>query len=117
MIHLIVAWLLGFLAGEMGQLGAWRLNKANAEKPWKVYITGEAPAHWMFNLAVVAVAGVAWSEQILGPLLEKVGLATPIGALLAVSPPFGFMCAALVDVFADKYAYGLLTRFSKKEDA
>lgn len=114
-IHLVIAWLLGFLAGEVFQLGAWKLG--HADKPWLSYVTGEAPAHWMVNLAFVAVAGVAWSEGILGPVLDKVGLATPIGALLAVSPPFGFILAALVDVLADKYAFGLLARFSKKEDA
>lgn len=115
MINLVVAWLLGFLAGEVMQLGAWKLG--HADKPWKAYVTGEAPGHWMFNLGVVALCGVAWSTEILGPILEKVGFTTPIGALLSVSPPFGFIMAGLVDVLADKYAYGFLTRFTKKEDA
>lgn len=114
-MSLVLAWVGGFLTGEVLQLGAWKLG--HADKPWRGYITGEAPAHWLFNLGLVAICGVAWSVNLLGPALEKIGLATPIAQLLTISPPFGFIMAGLVDVLGDKYAYGLLARFSKKEDA
>lgn len=113
-MRLILAWLLGFLAGEVMQLGAWKLG--HAEKPWNSYITGEAPAHWLFNLSLVAICGVAWSEGLLGPALEKIGITTPIGQLLSISPPFGFILSALIDVLGDKYAFGFIKRFTRKDE-
>ena len=111
-MNTMIPYVLGFLTGELLQLGAWKMG--HSKLPWKGYLQ-VGPAHWAFNLGIVAVVGVMWKFEILGPVLSHFGI-TPIAQLLTISPPFGYLMAVAADVLADKYAYGIVARFLRKSE-
>lgn len=104
------AFILGFLVGELFQLGCWKMGRP--ERRLKGYFQ-ESWGHWCVNLTAVAVVGVLWWSELLGPLLGHIGF-TPIAQLLVISPPFGFLLAVAADVMGDKLAFGLVRYISRK---
>lgn len=107
---MITIWLYGTACGEFLQWAAW-IKARPGKSPFGYW--RESVAHFLIVLSVSSGGFYAWREGGIAWVMSKTG-STEFSQFVSAQPPFGFLLAAIFDMYADKLAFGFRNTLESK---